>query len=76
MARRMGGSADPTVHHQSNLITLCRSCHRKIHEGRWEMERSPEMVRVMDRATASGVIHRNSAARQKSRLSARINRIA
>jgi hypothetical protein len=54
----MGGSADPAVHDQSNLITLCRPCHRKIHEGRWELERSPEMVRVLDRDSGQQVMRR------------------
>ncbi len=26
--KRMGGSKDPAVHDEGNVMTLCRSCHR------------------------------------------------
>jgi len=46
------------VHDEANLITLCRSCHRKIHEGPWELIRSPEGIRVIDRKTGEQVMRR------------------
>ncbi len=54
----MGGSKDPQVHDAANLITLCRGCHRKIHEGPWELTRSPEGIRVADRNTGEQVMRR------------------
>ena len=54
----MGGSRDPVVNDPSNLITICRQCHRNIHEGRWELVRSPEGIRILDRATGEQVMRR------------------
>jgi len=56
--RRMGGSKDPAVHAEENLTTLCRSCHRNIHEGGWELERSPEGIRITDRHTGREIMRR------------------
>ena len=56
--RRMGGSRDASVLGEGNLITLCRTCHRNIHEGGWEMERSPEGIRITDRHTGREVMRR------------------
>ena len=54
----MGGTKDPAVHDESNLMTLCRSCHRNLHEGRWQLNRSPEGVRVIDINTGEEVMRR------------------
>src|SRR2546428_1393846 len=35
--RGMGGSKDPAVSAEENLITLCRRCHQNIHEGGWQL---------------------------------------
>ena len=54
----MGGSKNPAVHDESNLMTLCRSCHRNLHEGRWELVRSPEGIWVFDKHTGELVMRR------------------
>lgn len=56
--RGMGGSKDVAVHADDNLITLCRSCHRNIHEGGWELQRSAAMIRVINRRTGQEVMRR------------------
>ncbi len=56
--RRMGGSKNPTVQDDSNLMTLCRSCHRNLHEGRWELVRSPEGIWVFDKHTGEQIMRR------------------
>ena len=56
--RRMGGTKDPAVHDESNLMTLCRQCHRNLHEARWELIRSEEGFRVVDRQTGEQVMRR------------------
>ena len=45
----MGGSRDPVVHAEANLMTLCRDCHRKLHDGIWELQRSADRISVVDR---------------------------
>lgn len=44
----MGGSRGPAVHDQSNLLTLCRSCHERVHQGVWELHRSEIGIQVVD----------------------------
>ena len=56
--KRMGGSKNPAVHDEGNLMTLCRSCHRNLHEGRWELVRSPEGIWVFDKHTGDQVMRR------------------
>ena len=56
--RRMGGTKDPAVHDEANLMTLCRACHRNIHDGRWELVRSAEGIRVVDRDNREQVMCR------------------
>jgi len=56
--RRMGGSKDPAVDAEENLLLLCRNCHGSIHEGGWEMERSPEGIRITDRHTGREIMRR------------------
>ena len=56
--RRMGGTRDPDIHDESNLMTLCRSCHRNIHEGRWELIRSDDRIRVVDKDSGEEVARR------------------
>ena len=54
----MGGSRDPAVHDEGNLLTLCRSCHGRIHEGVWELHRSEHSIRVVDRKSGEQVMRR------------------
>ena len=54
----MGGSKNPAVHDESNLMILCRSCHRKVHQGPWELVRSQDCIRVVDRNTGEQVMRR------------------
>ena len=56
--RRMGGTKDPAVHDEGNLMTLCRRCHRNLHEGRWELIRSSEGIRVIDKDTGEEITRR------------------
>src|SRR3989441_9665051 len=56
--RRMGGSRDKQVHAQSNLLTLCRRCHRNVHEGGWVLEVSETQLKVTDRRTGAEVMRR------------------
>jgi hypothetical protein len=56
--RGMGGSKDPAVLSEENLISLCRTCHRNIHEGGWSLERSDGGLRVVDSRTGSEVMRR------------------
>jgi 5-methylcytosine-specific restriction protein A len=32
IARGMGGTSDPERHHITRLVSLCRSCHRWVHD--------------------------------------------
>jgi hypothetical protein len=57
-SRGMGGSKNPAVHADANIITLCRNCHRNIHEGGWELQRSQDVVRVVDCRTGQEVMRR------------------
>lgn len=56
--KHMGGRKDPAVHDESNLMTLCRSCHRNLHEGRWELVRSSEGIWVFDKQTGNQIMRR------------------
>jgi HNH endonuclease len=56
--RGMGGSKNPAVLSEENLISLCRTCHRNIHEGGWSLERSPDGLRVVNSRTGSEVMRR------------------
>ncbi|MCH8346514.1 MAG: HNH endonuclease, partial [Chloroflexi bacterium] len=57
--RRMGGSKDPSVLGEDNLITVCRTCHRNIHEGGWVLERSPNLLRVVDGRSGDVIMRRH-----------------
>jgi hypothetical protein len=54
----MGGSRDPGVLGQSNLLTLCRRCHRNLHEGGWVVSRSESELKVTDKRTGTEVMRR------------------
>ena len=44
----MGGSKEPSTEASENLVTLCRRCHRNVHEGGWQLQRSDHELRVVD----------------------------
>ena len=54
----MGGSKNPSVQNASNILTLCRDCHRNLHEGRWQLIRSPKEIRITDTSTGAQVMRR------------------
>ena len=56
--RGMGGSKNQAVHADANIITLCRTCHQRIHEGGWELHRSQGLLQVVDRRTGEEVMRR------------------
>ncbi len=56
----MGGSKNPMVLAEENLITLCRSCHQKIHEHIWRIEREDNSLRVFDEHTGEQVMRRQN----------------
>ena len=39
-------------------MTLCRTCHRNIHEGSWRLERSPQSLRVVDMRSGKEIMRR------------------
>lgn len=60
---------------RSSLKTYIKSAVTTIHKG--EQETSEESVRLaiskLDKASAKGIIHKNQAARRKSRLMKKLN---
>jgi HNH endonuclease len=56
--KRMGGTKNSGIRGRTNLLTLCRRCHRNIHEGGWVLERSDTELRVTDRRTGMEVMRR------------------
>jgi len=46
------------VRAEDNIVILCRPCHRNIHEGGWELQRSQDTLRVTDRRTGREVMYR------------------
>ena len=57
--RGMGGSKEPKVLGEDNLITLCRTYHRNFHEGGWVLERSPRLLRVVDGRSGDETMRRH-----------------
>ena len=39
-------------------MTLCRSCHRNLHEARWDLVRSQDGIRILDISTGDQVMRR------------------
>jgi hypothetical protein len=56
--RGIGGSKDPAVVAEGNLLWLCRSCHQKIHEHSWRLEREGNGFRLIDERTGEQVMRR------------------
>ena len=60
VAKGLGGSSDPAIHGEANLMTLCRPCHRKIHDGRWRLRRTPEGMQLLCPQTGELIMRRIS----------------
>ena len=58
LPKRMGGSRNPEVQDESNLITLCRTCHRNFHQGPWQLLRSQDGIKVVDQSSGEQVMRR------------------
>src|SRR3989442_9852459 len=58
LPKRMGGSRDVQVHDRSNLLTLCRRCHRNVHEGGWVVSLSETELKVEDKRTGTELMRR------------------
>ncbi|WP_217915616.1 30S ribosomal protein S20 [Miltoncostaea marina] len=73
--RRSLEQRDRNLRYRSTIKTLFRRVDEAVEGGDAEQvtARSRELEHLIDRAAAEGVIHRNNAARKKSRL-ARIAR--
>ena len=56
--KRMGGSKDPDVQSDANLMTLCRTCHQNIHDELWDLVRTEEGIRVIDCSTGEVIMRR------------------
>ena len=57
-AKGMGGSKALAIEAPDNKITLCRTCHRNLHEGGWLLQRSDHELRVVDRGTGELIMRR------------------
>ena len=56
--KRMGGRKNSVVSDETNLMTLCRRCHRNFHQGLWELVRSREGIWVLDKQSGDLVMRR------------------
>ena len=61
---------------RSRLRTAVKELRTALDEGGKAAELLPKTVSEIDKAVQKGVLHRNAAARQKSRLTARVNQAA
>ena len=63
------------LRYRSTIKTLYRRLDAAVSAGEGDVdERSRSLVRLIDRAAARGVIHKNSAARKKRRIALLLNR--
>ncbi len=63
---------------RSNLRTAVKSARTALGTGGLEEARTAlaQTVRVLDKAVTKGVLHKNAAARKKSRLTRQLNALA
>ncbi len=63
---------------RGRLRTQIKKLRAALEQGNQEQAQAllPETVSELDKAVQKGVIHRNAASRQKSRLTSRINKLA
>lgn len=61
--------------HVSRTRTKLRQARESLASGDYQAAREATLtaIRVLDKAVSSGTLHRNNAARRKSRLMARLN---
>ncbi len=59
--------------YNSRVKTLIRKAEQAIQSGESSQEAVQEAMRVLDKAAVKGVIHKNNAARRKSRLMKKFN---
>lgn len=63
---------------KSIMRTAIRRFESALEGGNTELarEKLQEFVKVVDKLTSKGLIHKNTAARKKSRLSSKLNKVA
>jgi small subunit ribosomal protein S20 len=67
--RRSLKQREQNLRYRSTIKTLYRRLDTAVSAGEGDVdERSRTLVQLIDRAAARGVIHKNSAARKKSRV--------
>jgi small subunit ribosomal protein S20 len=76
--RRSLGQRERNLRYRSTIKTLFRRLDDAAREGDGDQieSRARELEHLIDRAAAEGVIHRNNAARKKSRLARIAQRVA
>lgn len=76
--RQIARRTDRNRRIKSSLRTFMRRFEESLQAGDREEARLrlTNAIRAIDKAEAKGVIHKNNAARKKSRLAQRFNRIA
>jgi hypothetical protein len=54
----MGGSKDSAIEAPENKVTLCRRCHRNIHDRKWILTRNQDSLTIADARTGEFVCRR------------------
>jgi small subunit ribosomal protein S20 len=73
--RRALKQRETNLRYRSTIKTLYKRLDAAVSAGEGDAdERSRGLVRLIDRAAARGVIHKNSAARKKRRIARLMNR--
>ncbi len=64
------------LHFRSQARTLVTKARRLIETGELDraQDTAQQAIKALDKAAAKGIIHKNNAARRKSRLMKRLNR--
>ena len=64
--------------HRSKVRTYIKKLHAALDSGKSEDVQNalPEVMSVIDKSVQKGVMHKNAAARYKSRLTSRANQVA
>ncbi len=56
--RSRGGRKNQQIHAESNLITICRTCHGKIHDEIWSLVKTSKGIQVTDKQSGQRVMRR------------------